>query len=135
MNAFLQGFYSIIPYNLINLFNENEIELLISGLPNINIPDFHANTIYNGYQSTDNVIQWFWQIVEEMSEQEQALLILFITGTSKIPLGGFAELQGSNGNQLIQIQKVELDASDHDTLPTSHTCMYSIHHITYNTIH
>jgi E3 ubiquitin-protein ligase HUWE1 len=31
INAFLEGFYSIIPKNLISIFNEQELELLISG--------------------------------------------------------------------------------------------------------
>lgn len=35
VDAFLQGFYDIVPKNLVQIFDNREIELLISGLPNI----------------------------------------------------------------------------------------------------
>lgn len=57
LNAFLEGFYDIIPKRLISIFNEQELELLISGLPNVDIEDLKANTEYHKYQS--NSIQVF----------------------------------------------------------------------------
>lgn len=50
INAFLEGFYSIIPKSLISIFNEQELELLISGLPDIDIEDLKANTEYHKYR-------------------------------------------------------------------------------------
>lgn len=52
LNAFMEGFYDIIPKRLISIFNEQELELLISGLPNIDIDDLKANTEYHKYQGT-----------------------------------------------------------------------------------
>jgi len=48
----LDGFYDIIPKRLISIFNEQELELLISGLPNVDIEDLKANTEYHKYQPT-----------------------------------------------------------------------------------
>lgn len=48
----MEGFYDIIPKRLISIFNEQELELLISGLPNIDIEDLRANTEYHKYQAT-----------------------------------------------------------------------------------
>ncbi|XP_010020782.1 PREDICTED: E3 ubiquitin-protein ligase HUWE1-like, partial [Nestor notabilis] len=45
--AFLEGFYEIIPKRLISIFTEQELELLISGLPTIDIDDLKANTEYH----------------------------------------------------------------------------------------
>lgn len=50
LNAFLEGFYDIIPKRLISIFNEQELELLISGLPNVDIEDLKSNTEYHKYQ-------------------------------------------------------------------------------------
>ena len=47
----MEGFYDIIPKRLIAIFNEQELELLISGLPNIDIEDLKANTEYHKYQA------------------------------------------------------------------------------------
>lgn len=52
LNAFLEGFYDIIPKRLISIFNEQELELLISGLPNVDIEDLKANTEYHKYSAT-----------------------------------------------------------------------------------
>ena len=35
VDAFLQGFYDIVPKQLVQIFDNRELELLISGLPNI----------------------------------------------------------------------------------------------------
>lgn len=52
LNSFLEGFYDIIPKKLISIFNEQELELLVSGLPTVDIDDLKANTEYHKYQAT-----------------------------------------------------------------------------------
>ena len=52
LNAFLEGFYDIIPKRLISIFSEQELELLVSGLPNIDIEDLKANAEYHKYLPT-----------------------------------------------------------------------------------
>jgi E3 ubiquitin-protein ligase HUWE1 len=118
INAFLKGFYELVPKNLIQIFNEKELELLISGMPEIDIVDMKSNTEYVGYQSTDQTIQWFWEIVGSLSTEERALLVQFVTGTSKVPLDGFQSLQGISGPQKFQIHR----SYRKDRLPTAHTC-------------
>jgi E3 ubiquitin-protein ligase HUWE1 len=44
MNAFLEGFHDIVSADLISIFNEQELELLISGLPEIDMDDWRNNT-------------------------------------------------------------------------------------------
>ena len=51
IDSFLEGFYDIIPKKLIGIFNEQEMELLIAGLPTIDVDDLKANTEYHKYQS------------------------------------------------------------------------------------
>ena len=43
---------------LIAIFNEQELELLLSGLPDINIDDLKANTEYHKYTATSLQIVW-----------------------------------------------------------------------------
>ena len=47
--------------DLIALFNDHELELLISGLPEIDVDDLRANTEYTSYTAASPVVQWFWQ--------------------------------------------------------------------------
>lgn len=60
LQAFLDGFYSIIPKRFISIFNEQELELLISGLPNIDIDDLKANTEYHKYQANSLQVGAQW---------------------------------------------------------------------------
>ncbi len=75
------------------MFNDHELELLISGLPEIDVDDLRANTDYHGYSPASPVIQYFWEVVREMDKEDLALLVQFVTGTSKVPLEGFKALQ------------------------------------------
>jgi hypothetical protein len=69
-----------VPRELIAIFNDHELELLISGLPDIDVGDLRANTQYSGYSPASPVIQWFWQVVADMEKQDLALLLQFVTG-------------------------------------------------------
>lgn len=68
IDSFLKGFYEIIPKELISIFNEQELELLISGLPTIDIDDLKANTEYHKYTESSLQVRlcvcvcvWFYQ--------------------------------------------------------------------------
>ena len=118
INSFLEGFHEIIPKELVSIFNEQEMELLISGLPDIDIDDWKNNTEYQNYTASSPQVQWFWRAVRSFSQEERAKLLQFSTGTSKVPLEGFAHLQGSNGGQKFQIHR---DFGPSDRLPSAHT--------------
>ncbi|KAG5080956.1 hypothetical protein AAZX31_02G201900 [Glycine max] len=119
INSFLEGFNEMIPRELISIFNDKELELLISGLPDIDLDDLRANTEYSGYSAASPVIQWFWEVVQGLSKEDKARLLQFVTGTSKVPLEGFSALQGISGSQKFQIHKA-YGSPDH--LPSAHTC-------------
>lgn len=119
MDNFLTGFHGIIPAELISIFNEQELELLISGVPDIDVNDWKSNTEYHQYTAASQQIQWFWRAVRSFDKEERAKLMQFVTGTSKPPLNGFKELEGMNGATRFNIHR---DYGNKDRLPSSHTC-------------
>ncbi|XP_071766362.1 E3 ubiquitin-protein ligase NEDD4 isoform X1 [Centroberyx gerrardi] len=119
MTAFKEGFYELIPQDLVKIFDENELELLMCGLGDVDVNDWRENTKYkNGYCSNQPVIQWFWKTVLLMDAEKRIRLLQFVTGTSRVPMNGFAELYGSNGPQLFTIEQW----GTRDKLPRAHTC-------------
>mmetsp|Transcript_8385 Transcript_8385/g.16642 ORF Transcript_8385/g.16642 Transcript_8385/m.16642 type:complete len:2837 (+) Transcript_8385:32-8542(+) len=120
INSFLTGFHELIPKQLVSVFDSKELELLISGLPTIDTDDLRAHTDYHNYTEETPVIKWFWEVMEEFSNEERAEFMQFVTGSSKVPLEGFKALQGMGGVQHFQIHKSFTSA---ERLPTSHTCM------------
>ena len=98
LGALLVGFYSVVPHQLISVFLESEVQLLLSGLPQIDVHDWRFNTHYVNCKKSSNVSRWFWTILEEMSNVERSKLLQFVTGTGRVPVGGLAALQGHDGS-------------------------------------
>ncbi|CAJ2511750.1 Uu.00g073750.m01.CDS01 [Anthostomella pinea] len=117
--ANVPGFHEVIPAELISIFNEQELELLISGLPDVDIDDWKSNTEYHNYTPSSQQIQWFWRALRSFDKEEVAKLLQFVTGTSKVPLNGFKELEGMNGINRFNIHR---DYGNKERLPSSHTC-------------
>ena len=68
------------------------------------------------------MIQWFWKCVRSWPAERKSRLLQFATGTSRIPVNGFKDLQGSDGPRRFTIEK----AGDPNHLPKSHTCFNRI---------
>ncbi|CAG0917564.1 unnamed protein product [Notodromas monacha] len=118
--AFLDGFSEVVPLEWLQYFDERELELMLCGMQEIDIDDWQRNTLYRHYNKNSKQVVWFWQFVRELDNEKRARLLQFVTGTCRVPIGGFAELMGSNTNgaQRFCIEKVGKET----WLPRSHTC-------------
>ncbi|XP_060807947.1 E3 ubiquitin-protein ligase Su(dx) [Amyelois transitella] len=116
--AFLEGFNEVITLEWLKYFDERELELMLCGMQEVDVDDWQRNTIYRHYTRTSKQVLWFWQFVRQVDNEKRARLLQFVTGTCRVPVGGFAELMGSNGPQRFCIEKVGKDT----WLPRSHTC-------------
>lgn len=121
-DAFMSGYSELIPQDLITVFDERELELLIGGMSEIDVDDWTKFTDYRGYEVNDEVIQWFWKCVRSWPPERKSRLLQFATGTSRIPVNGFKDLQGSDGPRRFTIEK----SGDPSQLPKSHTCFNRI---------
>lgn len=91
--AFLEGFELFVPHSLICIFDEFELELLMSGVPDLCVHDWETNTCYGeGVSRETPLIDWFWDLIAKLSDRERALLLQFASGSSRLPIGGFKNL-------------------------------------------
>lgn len=122
---FLKGLNELVPENLLAIFDENELELLMCGTGDINALDFKAHAVIVGgsWHFKEKVMKWFWAVVSSFTQEELARLLQFTTGSSQLPPGGFAVLCPS-----FQI----IAAPTHSTLPTAHTCFNQLCLPTYD---
>lgn len=118
-DAFTLGLNEMVPNELLRVFDELELELLIGGISQIDVTDWKSNTDYRGgYSKSHPTIIQFWEVIGEMDNEKRARLLQFVTGTSRVPVNGFKDLQGSDGPRKFTIEKI--DGSG--LLPKSHTC-------------
>jgi len=118
LEAFSEGFHELVPQQLVNVFDERELELLIGGISEIDMEDWKKHTEYRGYKATDQVIEDFWKVIESYDGEKKSRFIQFVTGTSRIPVNGFKDLQGSDGPRRFTIEKT----GEINSLPKAHTC-------------
>ena len=118
--AFLEGFKEVVPFEWLDGFDERELELMLCGTPDIDVDDWERHTIYSGgYWRHSIQVEWFWHFVRTSDAVQRALILQFVCGTSKVPVGGFAELRGIAGlGQRFCIAR----GGSSRMLPYSHTC-------------
>lgn len=81
VHAFKQGFFEIVPEDLVKLFSSAELEILISGKSEIDIQDLKNFATYREISKESHLVNWFWEIVEIMDQNLLANLLFFITGS------------------------------------------------------
>uniref|UniRef100_A0AAQ4R5R0 HECT-type E3 ubiquitin transferase n=1 Tax=Gasterosteus aculeatus aculeatus TaxID=481459 RepID=A0AAQ4R5R0_GASAC len=116
--AFFEGFNEVLPQQYLQYFDAKELEVMLCGMQEIDLVDWQRSTIYRHYARNSKQIVWFWQFIKEMDNEKRMRLLQFVTGTCRLPVGGFADLMGSNGPQKFCIEKVGKE----NWLPRSHTC-------------
>lgn len=115
---FKRGFYTVCGGNALSLFRPEEIELLVRGSDApLDIKSLRAAAEYDNWGSknpdgTVPVIGWFWETFEQASPKEQRRLLLFITGSDRIP---------AMGASLLPI-KISCMGEDEGRYPTARTC-------------
>jgi hypothetical protein len=71
------------------------LQVILFGLPEIDVDDWQNNTQYKRCTAQVKQIDWFWQVVRRFDNERRVRLLQFVTGTSRVPMGGFRELQGA----------------------------------------
>jgi len=128
-NAFLHGFRDLIPASWVRLFSPYELQKVISGddaIQGFDVKSLKSVMLYGGgYHPSQVVIQWFWEVIDDMTPEQKSKFLKFVTSCSRQPLLGFGALV-----PLPCIHQVRLPEFEHDTddrqlrLPTSATCMH-----------
>merc|ERR1719498_721211 len=86
-----QGFQDLIPNGMLldHGLCERDLELLLVGIPTIEVKDWREHTNLDGpLANTEQGWQlctWFWEVVEQFGDERRAKLLQFATGSSRLP--------------------------------------------------
>ncbi|KAL7681448.1 putative HECT domain-containing protein [Plasmopara halstedii] len=126
--AFRMGLSDLIDPRWLQMFNEPELQVLISGKSGkIDVDDLQANTRYTGgYYAMDKRVAWLWQALASFTPSEQAAFLRFTTSCQRAPSLGFASLTPQFCVQKVSVQ------NDDELLPSSSTCFNTLKLPTYS---
>ncbi|KAK7110717.1 hypothetical protein V1264_014552 [Littorina saxatilis] len=96
---------------LYQMLRPEEVEMLVCGNPTLVMGELKKVTVYDGYSAQDNTVRYFWDVVLHMPLETQKKLLLFATGSDRVPIGGMGEMT-------FKISRI----NDPALLPMSHTC-------------
>lgn len=119
----MAGIFEVLPQELILVFDYQELELVLCGVPSIDIEDWKAHTQVSDDFPPD-LLDWFWEIVSDFTDEERARLLQFTTGSSRVPVQGFKALTSYDG-RICHFTLKAVPFPEH-SYPRSHTCFNRI---------
>uniref|UniRef100_A0AAV1T6S6 HECT-type E3 ubiquitin transferase n=1 Tax=Peronospora matthiolae TaxID=2874970 RepID=A0AAV1T6S6_9STRA len=136
LTALLKGLYEVIPKSLLTIFDYQELDFYLSGLPTLNVTDWQNNAhIRHAAEDSDSegieqeleVVQWFWDVLGSFTDEQRARLLQFTTGCSRVPVEGFRALTSASGIVYpFTLQMVPLGTPPLGMCPRAHTCFNRI---------
>ena len=126
--ALLAGFHDLVPPHVMLLLTARELELALCGTPTLDLDDWKAHTVYKGafedQRASHPMVVAFWKVVERWDDEQRARLLQWATGSSRLPVGGFMNLQQRDGvSRCFTLTSVPRTQSAY---PRSHTCFNRI---------
>lgn len=98
LQALSLGLFEVIPQEALLVFDYQELELVLCGMPEIDLADWKRNTVVApSFGDTPLVVQWFWEVLRGFTEDERARFLQFSTGSSRVPVQGFKGLTSYDG--------------------------------------
>lgn len=125
----LQGFYEVVPHYLVSVFDSQELEVLLCGLNRVDIDDWRKHTEFRGatneLHADHELVKWFFECCEEMSDPERSKLLQWCTGCARVPIEGFVALQSHDG-KLCRFALKSVPLKNKNEFPVAHTCFNRI---------
>lgn len=116
---FKRGFYTVCGGNALTLFRPEEIELLVRGSDEtLDVAAIRGAAIYENWRTdtpddgSEPAVGWFWEAFERAAAADQRRLLLFLTGSDRIPAAGASSLK----------IKISCLGDDSERLPIARTC-------------
>eukprot|EP00656_Telonema_subtile_P044938 TRINITY_DN511_c0_g1_i4.p1 TRINITY_DN511_c0_g1~~TRINITY_DN511_c0_g1_i4.p1 ORF type:complete len:424 (-),score=108.93 TRINITY_DN511_c0_g1_i4:180-1451(-) len=126
LKAFQQGVWSVIPsfVALTQCMSAKDLRQLWCGHTEIDVQEWFESTAYAPpCTAQDEVVQWFWTSVRGMTDEQRSSLLYFVTGSSCVPVEGFAGLSSTYGKIYpFSISTIPMTSTSGWCLPRAHTC-------------
>ncbi|XP_046804940.1 E3 ubiquitin-protein ligase TRIP12 isoform X3 [Lucilia cuprina] len=124
--ALKEGFDSVFPTHRLRMFYPEELENVFCGSVNGTYQRWDVKMLQDscrtdhGFNQDSQAIQFLYEILSTYTREEQRLFLQFVTGSPRLPTGGFKSLTPP-----LTIVRKTLDANQNpnDYLPSVMTCV------------
>ncbi|KAG8235149.1 hypothetical protein J437_LFUL015189 [Ladona fulva] len=117
--AVREGMAKVVPVPLLSLFSGYELETMVCGSPDIPLSLLKSVATYKGVDANAPLVQWFWDVMEEFSNQERSLFLRFVWGRTRLP----RTIADFRGRDFVLQVLDKYNPPDH-FLPESYTCFF-----------
>jgi hypothetical protein len=117
--ALREGFHTVVNADSLLLLTPEELQQVMVGTPHLDFRELQLHTQYTGpenWNAENPTVSKFWRILHDLSFEEKQKFLLFVTGSSKAPLGGLKNIN-------LTIQRM---GPHSNMLPTAHTCFNTL---------
>jgi hypothetical protein len=118
--ALARGLDSVVPLRVLQLFSWQQLEVLVSGDPRVDIELWRSFT--DAAAISPRLAALFWQVMESLTPKEQSGFIRFAWGRSRLPAAK---------DFTVKMKLTRLSAGHR--LPVAHTCFFSVELPEYTT--
>ena len=92
------GFAELVPPDFMrSMFSTAEVALLVGGAATVDVDEMRTHARYGGgYETGPGTFpqpEWLWRFLRRALAHDRAALLKFVTGSSRLPPGGFASLR------------------------------------------
>ncbi|XP_053282794.1 probable E3 ubiquitin-protein ligase HERC3 isoform X1 [Pleuronectes platessa] len=123
---FKRGFYTVYDRDLLKVLRPKELQEVLQGKDFCDWKTLKQNTLYEPPYHVDHPnMQMFWEVFDELTEDQKKKLLWFVTGFERLPILG-------NKSMIIRLKNVG-DVSQDQFYPETHTCYHYLDLPLYST--
>ncbi|XP_061578743.1 probable E3 ubiquitin-protein ligase HERC4 [Cololabis saira] len=113
---FERGFFQVCDRPLLKLFGPEELRRVLAGHDDYDWEKLKQNALCDLYDLSPSTIQMFWEVFDELTEDQKKDFLWFLTGFRKPPILGMEQIQ-------MQMRSKQILSGSHDQhFPESLTC-------------
>ncbi|GMH85202.1 hypothetical protein TrST_g10915 [Triparma strigata] len=123
---FMEGLSAVLPTEIFPIFTGSELKTLVCGAEDVAVGLLKSVVEYEGgLGEGDDLVIWFWQVLEEMTTSERSMFVKFVWARTNLP-NRLADFE-----QPFKLQR-DSKSSGRDQavvdqfLPTASTCFFSL---------
>ena len=120
LQAIYSGLNMIVPAELVRIFTWQELRDEVCGVADVPIKNLQRIAVYEGFEPTDDVVQYFWRALDAFSPNQRCHFLQFVWAKLRLP----TDMEIKKPFRIIRDS--EHDKDPDLALPRARTCFFEL---------